>query len=504
MLNDRPNSTTREGHASMNGAGFTSADARSEKRPLFRTLPPAQPYPLAALGALRPAAEATHLVTQAPLALCAQSVLAAAALAIQAHHDVILPGGGQKPLTQLFLSIAESGERKSSVDRVALRPVAMFEEELRAANTDRMTEYLAARDAWKAATDHDKKAAKGDRGKIKSALMAHGPEPKAPPHPMLLVADPTPEALVMHLAGGRPWCGLFTAEGGILIGGSAFNDETRMRTGALLNTLWDGEPIRRRRIGTGDTYLPGRRCSAHVMLQPVVADKLMGDDMLTGLGMLARMLIVAPDSTAGTRMFRDRSSSARAALAAYNMTIKALLDRQPRMRPNSDDVLDPEPLDCSPDAAALWIAFHDFAEGAIADGGDWRPIRAWGAKAAEHAGRLAAVVAAYSGERMVTGEAMACGIELAQHYAGEMLRLVGNAGISAELRAAERLLEWWRERGGDRHLTELYQFGPTSIRNAAAARDACRVLIEHGHIVALPAGTVLDGKPRREAWRVAA
>jgi hypothetical protein len=56
---------------------------------------------------------------------------------------------------------------------------------------------------------------------------------------MLLVADPTPEALVLHLADSRPWAGVFTAEGGILLGGSAFNDESRMRTGALLNTLWD-------------------------------------------------------------------------------------------------------------------------------------------------------------------------------------------------------------------------------------------------------------------------
>ena len=88
----------------------------------------------------------------------------------------------------------------------------------------------------------------------------------------MLVSDPTPEALVLHLADGRPWAGVFTAEGGILVGGSAFNDESRMRTGALLNTLWDGEPIRRKRVMTGTSFLPGRRCSAHVMLQPVVAD----------------------------------------------------------------------------------------------------------------------------------------------------------------------------------------------------------------------------------------
>ena len=76
---------------------------------------------------------------------------------------------------------------------------------------------------------------------------------------MVLVADPTPEALVMHLADGRPWGGLFTSEGGMLLGGAAFNDEARVRSGALLNQLWDGEPIRRRRVTTGTQFLPGRR-----------------------------------------------------------------------------------------------------------------------------------------------------------------------------------------------------------------------------------------------------
>jgi hypothetical protein len=317
---------------------------------------------------------------------------------------------------------------------------------------------------------------------------------------MLLIADPTPEALVLHLA-GRPWGGVFTAEGGILVGGSAFNDESRMRTGALLNMLWDGEPIRRKRVGTGTSFLPGRRCSAHVMLQPVVADKLLGDDMLDGLGMLARTLVVAPDSTAGTRMFRDRDASAALALADYDTRLRQLLEAPPRLKGNSDDVLDPEPLECSADARKLWITFHDFAEAAIGDGGEWRGIRAFGAKAAEHAGRLAAVLAAYAGEHDVSAEMMACGITLAQHYAAEMIRLKGGASIGPELKAAQRLLDWWQART-DRaaRLAEIYQRGPASLRTAAGARAACRVLQDHGWIAELPKGAKVDGGSCREVW----
>ena len=51
-------------------------------RPLFREMPPAEKYPVQYLGVLQEAAEAIQEKTQAPLALCAQSVLAAASLCV--------------------------------------------------------------------------------------------------------------------------------------------------------------------------------------------------------------------------------------------------------------------------------------------------------------------------------------------------------------------------------------------------------------------------------------
>ena len=230
---------------------------------------------------------------------------------------------------------------------------------------------------------------------------------------------------------------------------------------------------------------------------------LLGDDMLDGLGMLARMLVVAPHSTAGTRMFQDLGEAAELPLAAYDERLRMLLEKPPRLGLHTDDVLDPEPLNCSPTARTLWIAFHDHAESNIGDGGVWRPIRAFGAKAAEHAGRLAAVLAAYAGEGEVSDEMMANGIALARHYAAEMIRLKGSANITPELRQAQMLLAWWREKDEpSAHLAEVYQRGPASLRNAAAARAACGTLQDHGWIKPMKQGVELDGAPRREAWEL--
>ena len=39
------------------------------------------------------------------------------------------------------------------------------------------------------------------------------------------------------------------------------------------------------------------------------------------------------------------------------------------------------------------------------------------------------------------------------------------------------------------HLARAYQFGPNALRNAATARAAFQVLVDHGHATALRRGT---------------
>jgi hypothetical protein len=479
--------------------------APQEKRPLCRELPPPQPFPIDAMGPLKDVALAIHHATQAPLSMCAHSVLAAVTIACQGQRDVQLPGGGRKPLTGLFISIAESGERKSTVDRLAVAGIRRVEDQWRAAWESERAQYCNAKAAWDSARTDALRKVKGDMQARLSALNAIGIEPKVPPHPMMLIADPTPEALIMHLADGRAIAGLFTDEGGQLLGGAAFNDESRMRTAALLNILWDGAPIRRLRRSTGTTFLPGRRCSAHIMLQPIVADTLLGDSMADGIGLLARMLIVAPESTAGKRLFKEASRESEAALSAYHDRLAFLLLRPPVYQTDSPDALDPPVMQLNDDARAAWIAFYNDCEQAIAPEGPLAPIRAFAAKLAEHAGRLAAVLNLYHAPDAMNVQlaAMQCGIQLARFYANEMLRLHGSASVAPELRMAQILLRWWQLQPETmQYLAKLYQFGPNGLREAAKARAAVKILEDHGWIERLPPGIELDGKPRKEAWRL--
>jgi hypothetical protein len=98
---------------------------------------------------------------------------------------------------------------------------------------------------------------------------------------------------------------------------------------------------------------------------------------------------------------------------------------------------------------------------------------------------------------------MGHGIRLAQHYAGEALRLQGAAAVAPDLHLAARLLAWWQARPDPRlHLAAIYQRGLNALDSAEKARRVVNVLVAHGYAVALPAGAEVDGAARKEAWEL--
>src|SRR5687768_3110379 len=71
---------------------------------------------------LAPMARLLHKVIRAPDAVCAQSALATGNLAVQAHGNILIDGR-LLPLSEFFISVGESGVRKSAADQAALAPV---------------------------------------------------------------------------------------------------------------------------------------------------------------------------------------------------------------------------------------------------------------------------------------------------------------------------------------------------------------------------------------------
>jgi Protein of unknown function (DUF3987) len=506
---DRLKAKTSKEEAHCGNGGNNKDGSPESPRPLMREIPPADPFPTDALGEiLANAAVGIQDRTQAPLAMCGQSVLATATLATQGHASVHLPTGQLRPISNYFATIGVTGERKSAVDTEATWPVRKREAALREQYGPQKLDYENSKEAWDKARDHAKTAGKGDKAAaIKAALERLGSPPDEPLLPRLTCSEPTIEGLVKVFAKGGPSLGIFSDEGGMFIGGHGLTPEAKLRTASTLSKLWDGSPIDRVRGGDGATILPARRLAMHLMVQPNVAALFLGDGMLAEQGLLSRVLATAPESHIGRRMWRAASADADAAMRAYGARLLDIFELPLPLAEGKRNELAPRELKLSRAAHAQWIAFHDYVECNLREvGGKLWPVRGFGNKLPEHAVRLAAVVTLVADINApeIDDDNMRRGIELAEHYAIEALRLFEASKANADLALAQRLLDWlhrqWPEEAIS--LPDIYQRSLNAIGDQATARKLVNILVEHGWLEPIPGGAIIVGCRRREAWRI--
>ncbi len=491
--------------AGATGGGWPEPD------PLRRKPEPSEPYPVDALGEiLGAAAMAIHSIIKAPLAICAQSVLAAANLVVQGHADVVIDGR-RFPVSEYFLSIAQSGERKTAADTAALGPVDAHQRYLLEAYSRDSSQYALEAALWK--KEHDDALRKREPAARRAALESLAPAPTPPPYPQLTTEEPTYEGLVKLLANGWPSVGLFSSEGGRFFGGYAMNLENRLKTLAGLSDLWDGRPLTRTRVGDGSVTLYGRRCCAHLLMQPLVAETILADPLAHDQGYLSRCLIIAPESSLGSQTYVAQDLNQQVPYGRYCARMTAILESklpfkidQETGKPTNELVT--KPLQIAPDAKADWINFHDWVQSYLHPDGIYRPISGIAAKAAEHALRLAGTLTLMENldATIISQEKVRGGIILANFYLGEALRLHHSAKTDTDLINAEKVLAWLRTReGAGKHLIclpDVYRLGPNAVRDKATATKIMAILADHGWLKQMEGGAVVDGKPRRQVWTV--
>lgn len=481
--------------------------------PLRRDPIPAEPYPVDALGpVLGPALAAIRGTVQAPAPLIAQSLLGATSLAAQAHANVIIDGRVM-PLSLFLITIGASGERKTGVDTLALNPVLARQRELVDAHKGASVDHKAAARLWELAEAAaikekvvDLSGVRAGRKAKEQALKSLGEQPPEPPLlPNLLAGDPTSEGLFKLFAAGQPSLGLFSDEGALFVGGHALARDARLRTIGALSKLWDGRPLDRVRGGDGASILYDRRLSMHLMMQPLVASELLADPIYTDQGFLARVLLSWPDSTAGARLYRDVDPYKDARIGRYWQALTDLLRRPYPLREQTRNELQPRNIPLSGPAKTEWIKYFDGIEKMLGAGGKLECIRGFASKAAEHAARIAGVLAMV-GDPAATEIDLRCvqaGILLLDYYLTETLRIQDAGVADPDLQLAQRLLDWLHG-SGDRHiyLAKVYQFGPSGIRDAKTARRMLGILENHRWVFGIEGGMKLDGIHRKEVWRI--
>jgi hypothetical protein len=474
---------------------------KSEPEPLRRPLIPPSPYPLDALGpVLSAAAKRIHEVVQAPAALCGQSVLAAAALAAQPHANVT-NDGRTEPLSLYAVTIAESGERKTGIDRYALSPHQEHERLALDLYRQEMQQYELDREAFDAAKKG--KIVGKEPDAIRAALGSLGAPPAEPLNPIMLVPSPTLEGIQKLYATGKPSLGLFHDDAGEFIGGHAMNKDNKMKTASGLSRLWDRGEFDRVRASDGAHKYFGRRLSLHLMIQPVIAETILSDDILTGQGLLARALLVWPTSTIGERSYVATDLQGDPAMQRYRCAVADLLEREPLLRAGTANELEPRHLTLTPEAKRAWIEVHDAVEADQKEGREFAGIRAWASKSASQVLRIAGVLTLIENPDAGTIQVETIGqaAVLANFYLREAARIVGTSSVPVDVRNAEALRDWCQETGV-RHLHSAMalQRGPGRIRSKPAFDAAIRLLEGAGWATPVEGGRTIEGMHRRRVW----
>ena len=475
-----------------------AGEKHPEPLPLTRELPPASSFPVESLGAVGSAVvDRMHQVIQAPQALIGQSILAAMNQVVQPYGNVVIDGR-VSPLSEYFLTLGESGERKSAADSWALAGVRNRQRDLMQQHANDRDHFEQANDVYEATSKRilaDRKLSPA----AKQAKLAELEKPTAPVMPLLIVSEPSSEAIQRQFIIGLPSIGLVNDEGGQFLGGYAMSAEKRLGTLTMLSRLWDRGEFDRVRVGDGSGSYYGRRLSLHLMVQPAVASSLLADPLAREQGFLARCLISYPESTAGTRSYVETDLSQTQEYHTYASRVNELLSNEWPLV--NDHELDPPQIYLTPPAKRAWVAIYNDLESALGKDGHYNAVRSLASKASEHISRLAGTFAIFDGDNVIHEEQVDRALRLILHYLDEAMRLWGAGTVKTELKLAQELLEWLRIKVGVGcvfMLADVYRKGPTQIRSAATARVVIRILIDHGWVVAATHPTA------KEAFELAA
>ncbi len=467
------------------------SDGWAEPQPIV-TQVASEPYPIDALpDTIRAAVAEVAGFVKAPMPMVASSALAALSLATQAHIDAKRAERLQGPVGLFLLTIADSGERKSTCDGFFTSAIRQYQEEQAEAMKPEIKEYQAEIAAWEAERDGILSAIKnaGKSGKPTDKLRADLAEiqrdkPEAPRVPKLLLGDETPENLAWGLAKHWPSAGVVSAEAGIVFGAHGMGKDSVMRNLGLLNVLWDGGSHSVGRRTSESFTVKGARLTVALQIQEITLRSFFdrSGGLARGSGFLARFLVAWPESTQGYRPFTEAPPNW-PHLAAFHRRIAEILANPVPI--DEDGALSPALMMLAPEAKAAWVAFHDAIEGELASGGELYDVRDVASKSADNAARLAVLFQVFE-----HGMGGAVGLEcfesasrIAAWHLNESRRFFGVLALPVELADAARLDSWLidycrRERTHLVPIAKLQQGGPGGLRSKATIEIAMRELAD--------------------------
>lgn len=453
-------------------------------------------FPIGVLPAqLREVVLSVHEDTQAPVSLIFASVLSAMSLGCQDLVDITRPDGKRHPINLYLLTLADSGERKSTVDSIIMASIHRYQVKLSASYNQEMADYQIASQLWEteyAATNGLWKTSLKNGGaeaaqlKTEVALLLQM-RPVKPIRIEWLINDATPAAVKSRLV-EQGTLGLFSDEGGSMLKSSLLSDTS------FLNSLWSASDILVERKTTEPQRISDTRVTLALMVQPKLFDAFLEKhgEKTRGSGFLARCLFSKPKSTQGQRLANSIPYKAYCGSPLqefFDNRLQTLLETTlARRRTNTARQV----VQLSPEAKVLWFREYNNLEQRINQGQDLYPYRDVVSKLMEQMLRISAVITFFNHDSLeVNEQVLSAAIQLGRWYLYQFINLTNTSGaVTKEEEDANAIYTWLEQRldffrmPGVRK-NHVRQYGPNCARSKVRLDQAVETLARQGRLVVI-------------------
>ncbi|SDM19744.1 Protein of unknown function [Franzmannia pantelleriensis] len=448
---------------------------------------------------------------QVPLEMAVMCALGAISVSCQGLVDVEMPIGHTVQTPLMLLTLAESGERKTTVQNLFFRSISALNRASIQISNERLSQHSFDVDVWnveekalkialtKAIKSSDATSIERARERLNS-IQKNKPIP--PNLPRLIYDDTTPQALVYHLHEHSRYGCLLTSEANSIFSGLALQDLDK------INTLWDGGDVIVDRMTRPSFILSGARLTLSLMTQPSVIDRFLSKrgEEARGMGFLARFLVIKPGKMAGNRATRNLRDLPH--IDRFNQKSYELLTEPDGITPTTfDPSTEKQLLRFTSEASELWKRYHQGIEDSIKDGGPYQYYSDHASKLMDNVTRMSALIHFFEGyEGDISKDTLIfcydfvrkCSIHFQRFLAGEP-QVVSDAN---EL--AKHLIEWADKdnqnplasspelpehlalgREQEFTMTRLKQYGPYRLRGRESdqrLRESVKLLQKLGHV----------------------
>lgn len=410
-----------------------------------------------------------HECTQAPVPLIASSVISAMSLSCQGLINVRVNQMAPFPVSLFLLVIANSGERKTTVDKIVMKPFYQYDTNSLKEFEQKKTDYSLEMQIWK---EKEKAILSQIRKKTTQGQSTEGvseelkalqiKKPIQPKHHRYIYNNVTPEALQMGMFNNYPHIGLIADEGANIL------DRQVMKDLSFINAMWDGVSFHVDRKTTSSFTIEDGRITLSVMVQKKPFDlylKRQGDKA-RGSGFFARCLVVNIDenlTTQGARFIKN-NLTLNMNIGYFHRRINNLLAENNSKKKTDEKLC----LSLEPSAKYAWEQIYNSIERRLLPEEEYASMGDFASKLANNIARLAAVFSYFlEGNCDIKKEYIDGASVICEWYMQQAIHLFGHENGYYEALLLSWLHREYCQSGrewGVIKFNDIRRYGPSALR----------------------------------------